>query len=242
MYTEPRRPAWWTEAHTSDWDRVKAALKRDWEQTKADFSLASGENLNQTVADTVMQAAGAEPLPPSGVKSHPSDVKASTRDAEKAREHMQRESVRAAETESKALGEIAREHLELIEKVSEARKELAMEEGKATGRSEVAQVKASDKVALAQDKAVGGIEKEHGKIDEANARRDEAIAKWQDAEDEVRYGYCVRSQYPATYVWDDTLEGNLRGEWEKLDPGMSWRISRSGIHRGWDFAERSAGR
>lgn len=36
------RPQWWTDKHSSTWDRVKAALRRDWEQTKADFSSDSG--------------------------------------------------------------------------------------------------------------------------------------------------------------------------------------------------------
>ncbi len=34
----PARPQWWTDQHTSTWDRVKEALRRDWEQTKADLS------------------------------------------------------------------------------------------------------------------------------------------------------------------------------------------------------------
>ena len=236
VYIETRKPAWWTEEHTSDWDRVKGALKRDWEQTKADFSMKSGENLNQNASDTMMQAAGAEPLPASGVKSHASDPKASSEEAEKARVNAERESVRAAETSAKARDEIARERIKLGEKVSEARNELAKEQDKATEMRAAAHVKAGEKVAEAQDKAAGGIAKEHAKIDRANIRREEAIAKWKDAEEVVRYGYSVRSQYPATYVWDDKLEGHLQGEWEKLDPGMSWRISRSSIRRGWDFA------
>ena len=40
-------PAWWTSEHDSRWDRVKAAFRRDWEQTKHDFG-----------SDTVKQAAG----------------------------------------------------------------------------------------------------------------------------------------------------------------------------------------
>jgi len=57
------RPTWWTQEHESGWDRVKAALRRDWEQTKHDFT-RRGPDLNQDVDDTVKQAAGNEPIPP----------------------------------------------------------------------------------------------------------------------------------------------------------------------------------
>jgi len=56
-------PTWWNDEHTSAWDRVKAALRRDWEQTKADLS-SRGTELNQGVSDTVKQAVGKEPVPP----------------------------------------------------------------------------------------------------------------------------------------------------------------------------------
>nr|MBA3542815.1 hypothetical protein [Deltaproteobacteria bacterium] len=56
-------PTWWKSEHTSAWDRVKGALKRDWEQTKADFT-KGGRELDQDAGDTVKQAIGKEPLPP----------------------------------------------------------------------------------------------------------------------------------------------------------------------------------
>lgn len=56
-------PTWWKDEHTSAWDRVKAALRRDWEQTKADVS-SRGTELNQGATDTVKQALGSEPVPP----------------------------------------------------------------------------------------------------------------------------------------------------------------------------------
>lgn len=56
-------PAWWSSKHDSTWDRVKAALKRDWEQTKNDFS-KHGKDLDQGAGDTVKQAVGKEPIPP----------------------------------------------------------------------------------------------------------------------------------------------------------------------------------
>lgn len=56
-------PKWWNEEHESTWSRVKAAMKRDWEQTKADVS-SKGRELDQDVDDTVKQAAGKQPIPP----------------------------------------------------------------------------------------------------------------------------------------------------------------------------------
>lgn len=57
-------PSWWTNDHASAWDRVKEALRRDWEQTRHDFSIKGGHQLNQGVGDTVKQATGSEPIPP----------------------------------------------------------------------------------------------------------------------------------------------------------------------------------
>jgi hypothetical protein len=46
----------------SAWTRVKEAMRRDWEQTKHDFSKKSGQELHQNVGDTVKQMAGKEPV------------------------------------------------------------------------------------------------------------------------------------------------------------------------------------
>ena len=56
-------PKWWNEEHESTWGRVKAAMKRDWEQTKADLS-SKGRDLDQDVDDTVKQAMGKQNIPP----------------------------------------------------------------------------------------------------------------------------------------------------------------------------------
>jgi hypothetical protein len=62
---ERRNPKWWNTEYESAWERVKAAFKRDWDQTKHDF----GENepdTDQDVDDTVKQAVGKQPIPPRG--------------------------------------------------------------------------------------------------------------------------------------------------------------------------------
>ena len=57
------QPKWWSEEkHGGAWDRVKEAMRRDWEQTKKDIH-AGGVELNQNVKDTVKQATGNEPIP-----------------------------------------------------------------------------------------------------------------------------------------------------------------------------------
>lgn len=44
-------------------DKAKEALKRDWEQTKADLPGDAGKELDQDADDTVRQAAGKQPIP-----------------------------------------------------------------------------------------------------------------------------------------------------------------------------------
>ena len=67
-------PIWWTEKHSSRWDDVKAALERDWAQTKSDLSQGAGHQLNQGLGDTLKQAIGADAIPPLGVQTHPGAV------------------------------------------------------------------------------------------------------------------------------------------------------------------------
>ena len=58
------KPKWWNQEHDSAWDRVKDAMKRDWEQTKNDLTMGKkGTDLDQSVGDTVKQAAGKERIP-----------------------------------------------------------------------------------------------------------------------------------------------------------------------------------
>jgi hypothetical protein len=64
------KPTWWKHEHDSAWDRVKDAMKRDWEQTKSDLTGGrKGTDLDQDVGDTVKQAAGKEPVPPMSQKN-----------------------------------------------------------------------------------------------------------------------------------------------------------------------------
>jgi hypothetical protein len=62
---ERKNPKWWSQQHESAWDKVKAAFKRDWDQTKHDFG-GKEPDTDQDVDDTVKQAAGKQPIPPRG--------------------------------------------------------------------------------------------------------------------------------------------------------------------------------
>ena len=53
------------------WDRIKEALRRDWEQTKHEFSPTAGHELNQDIGDTLKQAAGKQAIPYDGRPNPP---------------------------------------------------------------------------------------------------------------------------------------------------------------------------
>lgn len=56
------KPNWWNNNHETSWERVREALRRDWEQTKRDLHVG-GHELNQDVTDTVAQASGEKSIP-----------------------------------------------------------------------------------------------------------------------------------------------------------------------------------
>jgi len=62
MGSAGNKPKWWTESHGSQWDNLRDALQRDWEQTKKDLH-AGGTELNQSIGNTLKQAAGGEAIP-----------------------------------------------------------------------------------------------------------------------------------------------------------------------------------
>jgi len=72
-----KNPRWWDDSHSSGWERAKEALRRDWEQTKADVS-DGGQELNQDVGDTLKQASGKQPIPPAGTPNRDSSSRSFT--------------------------------------------------------------------------------------------------------------------------------------------------------------------
>lgn len=218
------RPQWWTDQHTSTWDRVKEALRRDWEQTKADLSSNSAVDLNQNIGDTVKQAAGSQPLPPPSMKTRPDDpqdvakrVEKELKNRGKAQEEVVSAQTDAAVEQVRAQGKIASEQQAAQEKIAEVRYD-------ASRKIAETQQKAGEKIAEAQQK-VGE------KMVEA---RD-----WSQVESAVRYGYGARTQYTDAAGWDDQLEGRLRQEWSQLKNASPWDDMRSHVRRGWDAATRN---
>jgi hypothetical protein len=63
MATKSREPTWWSSSPPTPWDRLKEAVRRDWEQTKHDLHLRGGHELNQTIGHTWKQVTGIEPIP-----------------------------------------------------------------------------------------------------------------------------------------------------------------------------------
>src|SRR5690349_13744166 len=66
---DKRNPKWWNSQNESSWERVKAAFKRDWDQTKHDVG-GNEPDTNQNVGDTVKQASGKQPIPPRGLPTY----------------------------------------------------------------------------------------------------------------------------------------------------------------------------
>ena len=60
-----KNPTWWTQENDSAWEKTKAAMKRDWDQTKHDMG-GKQPDTDQNVNHTVKQAAGSESIPPRG--------------------------------------------------------------------------------------------------------------------------------------------------------------------------------
>ena len=204
-------PNWWNDTHASAWERTKEALRRDWEQTKADFS-SGGTDLNQNVTDTVKQAAGSQPVPPAMQKTRsddPTDI-------------------------AKRVEKDIRNQAKVQEKMTEARADVAVEQVRAEGKVEQVRHDAQEKVAEVQAKAQEKVAKVQEKAQEKAAE----ARDFTSAEPALRYGYAARSQY-ADRHWDDQLESRLRNEWTNLNSGSNWDDARAQVRHGWDYAGRN---
>jgi hypothetical protein len=189
-----QHPQWWTESRVSAWDRVKAALKRDWEQTKADLGpRGSGRDVNQNATDTFRQAGGSVPIPPPYEPNAPSedDLKRHSNQAVKAQQQAQKMEKRAAEAEP---GTNKAERLD--KKAAEARK-----------------------VAL------------DAELDLQRNRE----KRWADVEDAVQFGY-IAALHHNQRAWSDSLETNLKEEWNSMYRDRPWGEMREYVAMGWDRA------
>lgn len=237
--TPSARPNWWNDENTSDWDRVKEALRRDWEQTKADFSVGGAVDLNQNVVDTVKQAVGDQPVPPPMVKTRADSPGQVADQVEKS----------------------MKERLKAQEKVAEARTDMAVERVRAEAKVAEAKRDAEEKISKAKREAQENFQKEQEKIVEmrteayekiadVRAKTGEKLAKqedkvedahrdWERAEAAMRYGFGARRQYADERVWNDRFEDRLRREWTELKNGSTWEEARPYVRQGWDYAVRN---
>jgi DNA repair exonuclease SbcCD ATPase subunit len=152
-------PRWWTDQHTSGWEKVKLAFQRDWEQTKADFSMDGGRELNQGAGDTIAQAAGKQPIPPLDVQTHPTDPKDAAKAEEKAAKRAEKEAEKASETAADAQKKIDDARAKLAEKIGDARTDEQKKEDKAR-----------EDIAKAQQSSAETVEKERARREEAEAK------------------------------------------------------------------------
>lgn len=118
------QPSWWTAQHSTSWDRVKEAFRRDWEQTKADLtSQKSGIDLDQGAGNTLKQAVGSEPIPAPDQQNLPDGPKEATMRLEKlsttsakAQARMARAGNEIIDARVKMIGEIQAAEHDLQEK------------------------------------------------------------------------------------------------------------------------------
>lgn len=226
-------PPWWTDRHSSSWERVKDAFQRDWEQTKSDFS-AGGKDLKQSVVDTVRQSFGNEDIPPPDVRTHPLDEK----DVAEARLKVTNQQLETAGVLASGRANIVTANEKLQSTIGEVRDAAAVAQAKLQDDRVKAESKAVMKISAAEETAARDTTQELDRMRAAVAMRNDATNDWTAIEREARFGYGARMQYPSSQPWDDTVETALRTEWSRLAPERTWDQSRPEVRRGWDYGSK----
>ena len=256
-----QRPHWWTDKHSTTWDRVKGALRRDWEQTKADFSSTDNADLNQSIGDTVKQSLGKEPIPPLSVKTHPDDPQDATKRVEKqikergkAQERITAAQTDVAVVQVEAQGKIASEQQAAQEKIASEQRKLVQIAADASAATLKSQHDTQEKLAK-QEKKIAEVRSDvNQKVVEVQQKASEKIAEvqqkagekvavvrdWNQVEPAIRYGYAARQQYADSPAWDAQLEGKLRHEWTQMKNGNTWEDVQPHVRHGWDAAGRNS--
>jgi hypothetical protein len=223
-------PEWWTERHTTAWERAKEALQRDWAQTKADFS-STHKDLKQGVGDTVRQTLGSAPIPPPDSPTHALDAD----DLHAARAKRDEGLGKAAAITDDARARIAEAREELAQTVELSREQSAADHKALDARAAKLETEARATVAAAAERASRETGKQSARLAEAERERTEAHRAWDEAESDARYGFGVRLQHAAAQPWSPELEAALKAEWSALNLGRDWDTSRREVRRGWDF-------
>lgn len=227
-------PPWWTDKHTSSWERIKEAFQRDWEQTKADFSTSGSKDLKQSASDTLKQSFGTDPIPPPGFRTHPLDAVdvAAARQKEAVSQAVTAQSIERAEADIESTNE------KLRQKVGDVRHTAESSAAKLDARAADVRKKAFDAVDDAEESALDDVAKSRVEIRQAVANRFAVAEDWAAIEREARFGYGARLQYASTRQWDSELESRLRSEFGGMSEGRTWEQSRVEVRRGWDYASK----
>lgn len=253
--TQLSSPSWWTDQHSSTWERVKEALRRDWEQTRSDFSASDAVDLNQNVGDTVMQAAGTAPIPSPMVQTRRDDPRDEAKRAEKVIKERGRAQTDIAVEQARAQGEVASEVQTAQEKIVDEQRKLAAIAASAREKAAKNDAEAREKLAKQQQKITAVSEEASGSIADVQRKAAEKIVNvqrkaaenvaevrdWSNVEPAVRYGYGARLQHTDLAGWDDNVDARLQQEWARMHGPGTWVQVRPSVRRGWDAASRTTG-
>lgn len=247
-------PSWWGPRHSAAWERTREAFRRDWEQTRSDFSVAGSVDLHQNVGDTVKQALGADPVPTRATMTRPDEpgeaaARLEKQMTERAKVDTEIASARSdmAVAQVEAEGKIAQERFDAQSKIARAEKKLG--EIAADAREAIVedQRKGQEKLAKQQGK-IDAVRAETGqKIADVREKVDAQTAKhlgriadatraWEQIEPAMRYGYGARMEYASNHAWDDTVERRLQAGWADMKSDRSWDDARSHVRHGWESA------
>ena len=239
-------PSWWTSTHASRWERVRDALRRDWEQTKSDFAATNGGDLQQGLADTVRQAVGDAPIPALSEATRHDQPKEVAKRVEdelkargKARERADEAKVDIAVDAVRAQAEIGEEQRESRERIIKAQAKLA--DIVADARQEVVDsAEKAERKSLKQREKIAEVRADEAeKIAHIQRKMGDEIARapvWERIEPAVRFGYGARWHYADVPAWSPDIELRLRQDWSQLTAGSPWDEVMPHVRHGWDSA------
>lgn len=204
-----KSPAWWNDQHASAWDRVKDALLRDWEQTKADLTgQKSGRDLNQDAGDTVKQAIGKQDIPAPSKQNIPEQPKQASARIETLDKTIDKADDRIAGAKE----DIAKAENKRQEEIRDARAALQQVKEEAQQDLEKARKKADRDIAEARAELADKPEKAREKIAHAeeHVREERERANEKIARAEAKYAGKLGDAY------DDAID-DVSKEKEKID-------------------------
>jgi hypothetical protein len=249
-------PQWWADKHTSAWERAKDALRRDWEQTKADFGSKDAHDLNQNVADTAKQIAGSAPVLPLTTKTRPDEPKDVAKHLEKGLRASDKAQGKMATARTDIAIEKVKADAKFAQQLHDGNEKVAHEQVKlgeiaADNRETIAKgaMKADERLAKQELKIADARAETHEKLADVGARADAKIAKQQDKlidakrdlqniEPAIRFGHGARLEY-GDRQWDDAIERRLGSEWSEFNSVSAWEDAVPHVRYGWNSVDRA---